>query len=93
MRLRVLHLDLETYSSAPLPKCGVYRYCDSPDFEILLLSYMSADTPKDIDMDTMSASFLFAVLDSKVASIEHVSMLARLHRTWYNQTRIEAEKD
>ena len=93
MRLRVLHLDLETYSSAPLTKCGVYRYCDSPDFEILLLSYMSADTPKDTDMDTMSASFLFTVLDSKVASIEHVSMLARLHRTWYNQTRIEAGKD
>lgn len=44
-------------------------------------------------MDTMSVSFLFAVLDSKVASIEHVSMLARLHRTWYNQTRIEAGKD
>ena len=39
MRLRVLHLDIETYSFAPLPKCGVYRYCDAPDFEILLLSY------------------------------------------------------
>lgn len=37
--MRVLHLDLETYSSSPLPKCGVYRCCDSPNFEILLLSY------------------------------------------------------
>ena len=38
MRLCVMHLDIETYSSAALPKCGVYRYCDAPDFEILLLS-------------------------------------------------------
>ena len=43
--MRVLHLDIETYSSAPLPKCGVYRYCGSPDFEILLLSYAFDDGP------------------------------------------------
>ena len=41
----ILGLDLETYSSAPLPKCGVYRYCDAPDFEILLLSYAFDDAP------------------------------------------------
>ena len=35
----LMGLDLETYSSAPLPRCGVYRYCDAPDFEILLFSY------------------------------------------------------
>ena len=41
----ILGLDLETYSSAPLPKCGVYRYCDAPDFEILLFSYAFDDAP------------------------------------------------
>ena len=39
----LMGLDLETYSSAPLPKCGVYRYCDAPDFEILLFSYAFDD--------------------------------------------------
>ena len=39
----VLGIDIETYSSAPLPKCGVYRYCDAPDFEILLFSYAFDD--------------------------------------------------
>ena len=40
-----MFIDIETYSSAPLSKCGVYRYCDSPDFEILLLSYAFDDGP------------------------------------------------
>ena len=43
MLTQIFYLDIETYSSAPLPKCGVYRYCDSPDFEILLLSYAFDD--------------------------------------------------
>ncbi|MBS3948961.1 MAG: DNA polymerase [Dethiobacter sp.] len=34
-----IHLDLETYSSVDLTKSGLYRYCESNDFEILLLSY------------------------------------------------------
>jgi DNA polymerase len=37
--MRALFLDLETYSSADLSKCGVYRYSESPDFEILLFGY------------------------------------------------------
>lgn len=32
-------LDLETYSSVDLSKCGVYRYAESPDFQILLFGY------------------------------------------------------
>ncbi len=39
----ILGIDIETYSSVPLPKCGVYRYVDSPDFEILLFSYAFDD--------------------------------------------------
>ena len=34
--MRTLSLDLETYSDVDLVKCGVYRYCESPNFEILL---------------------------------------------------------
>ena len=41
----ILGIDLETYSSAPLPKCGVYRYADAPDFEILLFSCAFDDGP------------------------------------------------
>ena len=33
-------LDLETYSDVDLGKCGVYRYAESPSFEVLLFGYM-----------------------------------------------------
>lgn len=36
---RRLVLDLETFSSADLPRGGVKKYTEAPDFEILLMSY------------------------------------------------------
>ena len=40
--MKILSIDIETYSDQPLVKTGVYRYVESPDIEILLFSY-SAD--------------------------------------------------
>ena len=37
--MQTLSIDLETYSDHPLAKTGVYRYVESPDFEILLFAY------------------------------------------------------
>ena len=37
--MKSISWDLETYSSVDLAKCGVYRYCESEDFEILLAAY------------------------------------------------------
>ncbi|WP_337607965.1 DNA polymerase [Acidaminococcus intestini] len=37
--MRTLSCDLETFSSVNLAKCGVYKYAESPDFEILLFGY------------------------------------------------------
>ena len=34
-----LEIDIETYSSVSLQKCGVYKYAESPDFQILLFGY------------------------------------------------------
>ena len=39
MNLKSIAWDLETYSSVDLAKCGVYRYCESEDFEILFAAY------------------------------------------------------
>ena len=80
--MRVLHLDLETYSSAPLPKCGVYRYCDAPDFEILLLSYAFDDAPVvTVDMacgETLPDAFLHALEDANVLKIAHNAAFERV---------------
>ncbi|NHN33516.1 DNA polymerase [Paenibacillus agricola] len=43
--MTILQIDLETYSSVDLLKSGVYRYVESPDFEILLFAYAYDDEP------------------------------------------------
>ena len=40
-----LVMDIETFSSVNLPKCGVYKYAESPDFEILLFGYSLDGSP------------------------------------------------
>lgn len=37
--IKTISIDIETYSSANLSKSGVYRYCEAPDFAILLFGY------------------------------------------------------
>ena len=80
--MRVLHLDLETYSSSPLPKCGVYRYCDLSDFEILLLSYAFDDGPViTIDLacgETLPDEFLKALEDPTILKIAHNAVFERV---------------
>lgn len=43
--MRTLGFDLETFSSVDLPRCGVHKYVESPDFEILLFGYAFGDDP------------------------------------------------
>ncbi len=80
--MQVLHLDIETYSSAPLPKCGVYRYCDSPDFEILILSYAFDNEPVvTIDMacgEKLPDEFLQALEDPNILKIAHNASYERV---------------
>jgi len=45
-----LSIDLETYSSVDISKCGVYKYAEAPDFEILLFGY-SVDGGEVIVLD------------------------------------------
>lgn len=40
-----LSIDIETYSPVDLLKCGLYRYVDHPDFEIILFAYAFDDEP------------------------------------------------
>ena len=43
-----MSLDLETFSSTDLTKCGVYKYTEADDFEILLLSYSINNGPVEV---------------------------------------------
>lgn len=46
--MKTLSIDLETYSSENIQKSGLYRYVQSPDFEILLFAYQYEDGPVQI---------------------------------------------
>lgn len=46
--MKTLSIDIETYSDQNLAKCGVYRYVESPVFEILLFSYCADGQPVQI---------------------------------------------
>ena len=57
--MKTLAIDIETYSSVSLQKCGVYAYAQSPAFEILLFGYAWDDGPVEvIDLATVSYTHL-----------------------------------
>ena len=43
--MRVMNVDIETYSSADIKESGVYAYAAAPDFEILLVGYKLDNGP------------------------------------------------
>lgn len=43
-----LMIDLETRSDVDITKTGVYRYADSPYFDILLFAYSVDDAPVQV---------------------------------------------
>ena len=43
-----LSIDIETRSSIEIGKAGLYRYAQSPDFEIILFAYQMDDAPVEI---------------------------------------------
>ncbi len=46
--IKNLSIDLETFSSVDLTKCGVYKYAESPDFDILLFAYSADGAPVQV---------------------------------------------
>ena len=68
--MKHLSIDIETYSSENLAKCGVYRYCQSPDFEVLLFGYSVDGGPvKVVDLangETIPDEIICAIVDDKV---------------------------
>ena len=48
MKRDILSIDIETYSSVDLKTCGLYKYVQADDFQILLLAYAWNDDPVEI---------------------------------------------
>ena len=87
-----LEIDIESFSSVELKKCGVYKYAESPDFEILLFG-VSVDggevTVYDLASgDTLPKEIIQALADVSVikwaynASFERVCLSVWLRRNY-----------
>lgn len=79
---RVLHIDLETYSSVDLAACGVYKYAESDDFRILLLGYAYDDEAVNVLQmptlaDLQAAGLLHSLIDSHVIKVAHNAAFER----------------
>ena len=68
--MQTLSIDLETYSDQPLAKTGVYRYVESPNFEILLFAYsVDGGSAQQIDLacgEKIPSEILSALEDETV---------------------------
>lgn len=86
--MKTLSIDIETYSDVQLPKTGVYRYCESDNFEILLFAYSVDSQPVQVvDLacgETIPAEIIVALEDDAVikwafnAAFERIC-LSRFH--------------
>ena len=92
MAIQTLSIDLETFSDVDLKKCGVYKYAESPNFEVLLFG-VSVDggevTVYDLASgDTVPEEIIRAISDDSVikwaynASFERVCLSVWLRRNY-----------
>ena len=68
--MKTLSIDIETYSSVSLQKAGVYKYTESPDFEILLFGYSTDGAPvQTVDLacgEALPETIISALTDESV---------------------------
>ena len=92
MVIRNISIDLETKSSVDIGKCGVYKYAESPDFDILLFGVSVDHGPITVyDLacgDTVPEEIIAALSDDQVtkwaynANFERVCLSVWLRRNY-----------
>lgn len=90
--MKTMSIDLETRSSVDISKCGVYKYAESPDFDILLFGVSVDGSPIAVyDLacgDVIPNDILAALSDERVtkwaynASFERVCLSVWLRRNY-----------
>ena len=80
--MRTLEIDIETFSSVSLQKCGVYKYAESPDFQIILFGYsVDGGEVKVVDLlqgEAVPQDILNALTDDTVVKWAHNSGFERV---------------
>ena len=80
--MKTLEIDIETYSDVDLAKCGVYRYCESSLFEIMLFGYSIDEGPvRVVDLcagEPIPEEVLSALTDDSVTKWAHNAAFERV---------------
>ena len=102
--MQSLSIDIETYSSVDLSKCGVYKYTEAADFDILLFGYSVDDGPVQVvDLacgETIPQEIIAALTDDAVtksafnAQFERICLSRWLRdHGWFNNTGYSIPED
>lgn len=89
--MKSIEIDIETYSSVSLQKCGVYKYAESPDFEILLFGYSTDGSPVvTVDLacgEEIPSVILDALTDDETIKWAHNAQFERICLSRYLSDR------
>jgi DNA polymerase len=87
-----LHIDIETYSDIDISNCGAYKYCESENFEILIVAFAFND--EDIEVVDLARGqelpkrFVQALTDPNIEKWAHN---ANFERICFNSYGIKTE--
>lgn len=80
--MKDLYIDIETYSPTNLKECGVYKYSEDPDAELLIFGYSIDGSPiKAVDVacgEEIPDDVLSALTDPKVTKWAHNAAFERI---------------
>ena len=80
--MKTLSIDIETFSSVDLAKCGVYKYTEAPDFDILLFGFSADGGPvQEIDLasgDEIPPEVIAALTDESVTKWAYNAQFERI---------------
>lgn len=90
-----MHIDIETYSSVNIKECGVYKYVESQDFQVLLFAYSVDDSdPEVIDLTrkTLPQEIVNLLYDPNVKKYAQNAVFERLALSKYCGKPIPVEQ-
>ncbi|MDD3415955.1 MAG: DNA polymerase [Lachnospiraceae bacterium] len=102
-KIKTLSIDLETFSDIDLKKCGIYKYTESPNFEILLFAYsINGGEVTVIDLangEEVPIEIIAALLDKSItkwafnASFERICLSVWLRRNYPKHFSSDSTRD
>lgn len=80
--MKHLSIDIETYSDVDLKKSGLYKYVQSPEFQIMLLAYKADDKPVQI-VDLVAGERIPLEIQAAMGSPEVIKHAYNAAFEWY----------